>query len=187
MKLNVENIELAKKGLKRCAKCGEILPADTEHFNKTVRNADGLSSYCTKCNREYLANYRPKRAAATSELPTDEEKVKTCPRCGRTLPLSAFYLNASTRDGHACYCRECRVEYSRAYGRKRRADADTDGLVLSGYSDQALYDELYRRGYRGRLTRPHYLGEATSYRDRAAKSPGIEFTGDLFKSSTMKK
>lgn len=36
-----------------------------------------------------------------------EQKIKTCCRCGRELPASAFYKNARSKDGLAAYCKEC--------------------------------------------------------------------------------
>jgi hypothetical protein len=33
--------------------------------------------------------------------------VKTCFKCGRSFPLSGFYLNCNMPDGHINKCREC--------------------------------------------------------------------------------
>lgn len=42
-----------------------------------------------------------------------EPRTKRCSRCGRTLPLTAFYKNRSRRDGVCTYCIECKGQYSR--------------------------------------------------------------------------
>lgn len=35
------------------------------------------------------------------------EKLKKCSKCGRELPVSEFWKNASTEDGLQTYCKEC--------------------------------------------------------------------------------
>ena len=36
------------------------------------------------------------------------EKLKKCSKCGRELPVSEFWKNASTEDGLQTYCKACR-------------------------------------------------------------------------------
>ena len=38
---------------------------------------------------------------------TDEEEVKACTQCGRTLPLSAFRPRAYWKQGRMSWCAEC--------------------------------------------------------------------------------
>ncbi len=33
--------------------------------------------------------------------------AKRCYSCGRTLPITEFYKNISTKDGHSSACKEC--------------------------------------------------------------------------------
>jgi hypothetical protein len=37
--------------------------------------------------------------------------LKTCRKCGRTLPLECFSPNKSHKDGLSHHCKECRSEY----------------------------------------------------------------------------
>ncbi len=41
------------------------------------------------------------------------EKLKKCSKCGRELPVSEFWKNASTEDGLQTYCKECGNVYTR--------------------------------------------------------------------------
>lgn len=41
------------------------------------------------------------------------EKLKKCSKCGRELPVSEFWKNASTKDGLQTYCKECGNVYAR--------------------------------------------------------------------------
>ena len=41
------------------------------------------------------------------------EKLKKCSKCGRELPVSEFWKNASTEDGLQTYCKECGNVYAR--------------------------------------------------------------------------
>ena len=47
--------ELFKKGLKKCSKCGEILPV--ENFFKQKNAYDGLNSSCKDCYKKYHIKY----------------------------------------------------------------------------------------------------------------------------------
>lgn len=42
---------------------------------------------------------------------------KHCPRCGRTLSLTEFHKNHSTRDGLSCWCRDCANENTRKFAK----------------------------------------------------------------------
>jgi len=46
--------------------------------------------------------------------------MKTCPKCGRDLPLSDFCANRANRDGLQSRCRTCHSEEKRAYYLKNR-------------------------------------------------------------------
>lgn len=66
MKTNIENSELFQKGLRRCARCGEVKPL--AEFNKNTYNNGGLSSYCKTCTKEYNHAYsRAKREERKAE------------------------------------------------------------------------------------------------------------------------
>ena len=41
------------------------------------------------------------------------EQLKKCSKCGRELPVSEFWKNASTEDGLQTYCKECGNVYAK--------------------------------------------------------------------------
>ena len=41
------------------------------------------------------------------------ENFKKCSKCGRELPASEFWKNASTEDGLQTYCKECGTVYAK--------------------------------------------------------------------------
>lgn len=48
------NKDLAPQGLRKCSKCSAILPANNEHFPRTVKHGRRtLSTMCKPCNRVY--------------------------------------------------------------------------------------------------------------------------------------
>ena len=47
------------------------------------------------------------------------KKTKLCKRCGRVLDVSCFYENKSQTGGLQSWCKECHVEYNRAYNAKK--------------------------------------------------------------------
>jgi len=50
-----------KKAIKRCARCGEAVPATTEYFFKASRNSDGLSTRCKYCEYKRKRSKRHRR------------------------------------------------------------------------------------------------------------------------------
>lgn len=80
----------------------------------------------------------------------NEEATKKCTICGKTLPLSAFYLNSRSKDGHQACCKECHKQLS-----KKSYEASKEKLRTSRLADftpRELMEELRRRGYEGKLT-----------------------------------
>jgi len=102
----------------------------------------------------------------------NNELKKTCVRCHRTLPLSRFNKNNYSKDGHSSYCAECNREYQREYAARRRAETEieiTNKIALRNLTDEQLYEELERRGYRGRLYKVDALG--TAFNPDAVEAP----------------
>ena len=85
-------------------------------------------------------------------------ETKRCPKCGQVLPLSAFGKDNRSADGHARYCKECLKVVNNARNHRKQAESARGQLMLQTYSDDALYNELRRRGWQGRLVRPEYIG-----------------------------
>ena len=53
------------------------------------------------------------------------EKLKKCSKCGRELPVSEFWKNASTEDGLQTYCKEC----GNVYARNRKKTPGGGGIL----------------------------------------------------------
>jgi len=45
---------------------------------------------------------------------------KTCPKCGRSLPLSFFYKHKNTKNGYTVWCKECKEKSKKKYRAKNR-------------------------------------------------------------------
>lgn len=73
---------------------------------------------------------------------------KTCSKCGKTLPLTDFYRNKNCRDGHSSACKDC-VDKGIKESKQHKKDLLT--LKIADFTDQALFDELKKRGYGGQL------------------------------------
>lgn len=87
--------------------------------------------------------------------------TKTCPRCGRTLPVENFGRHSKTKDGYQPICQDCRKEAMKK-GREKKekvvvnktfrnvAPASVDVLLKDAtYSD--LVAELRKRGCSGTI------------------------------------
>ena len=75
----------------------------------------------------------------------ENTQTKTCPRCGRTLPIENFYKN---KDGKPySYCKECVKVLNSA----RRITPPDSENPLSAFTPRQLMQELKRRGYTGKL------------------------------------
>lgn len=48
----------------------------------------------------------------------DEEPTKVCDKCGRTLPISKFYVTKLTKDNRSSTCKECAGPYWKIKNRK---------------------------------------------------------------------
>ena len=64
--------------------------------------------------------------------------MKTCIKCGRTLPLDCFHRHSKYPDGRRTVCKECRQsEYYAQHGGITR--------MLSRFTTEELEEELERR------------------------------------------
>lgn len=88
----------------------------------------------------------------------EQETVKTCKCCNRTLDISNFKKG---RWGYVSVCNECDKQH-RAENRQARIDkakqkvedvrAENRQLCLADFSPRELMLELKRRGYDGKIT-----------------------------------
>ena len=95
---------------KRCPDCGLTKPV--EAFSKNAARPDGLQFYCKECYSVRSARtYRERRVRqglrvrAQVAVPPGH---KYCPGCEQVSPWSNWHRNASSRDGYASYCKDCR-------------------------------------------------------------------------------
>ena len=75
----------------------------------------------------------------------ENTQIKTCPRCGRTLPVENFYKRSNGQI--FTYCKECVKVINSA----RRITPPDSENPLSAYTPRQLMQELKRRGYTGKL------------------------------------
>ena len=73
--------------------------------------------------------------------------TKTCPKCGRTLPIESFYKRGNGMI--YSYCKECTRTYNKE--RSMRITPPDSENPLSEYTPRQLMQELKRRGYTGKL------------------------------------
>ena len=76
-----------------------------------------------------------------------ENETKTCPKCGRTLPIESFYKRSDGRT--QAYCKECTKTYNKE--RSMRITPPDSENPLSAFTPRQLMQELVRRGYTGKL------------------------------------
>ena len=79
------------------------------------------------------------------------EKLKKCSKCGRELPVSEFWKNASTEDGLQTYCKECGNVYAETIEIGGNLKKIYSNLELAKFSPRELIAELKARGYTGEL------------------------------------
>ena len=86
-----------------------------------------------------------------------EQILKKCRCCGRELPISSFKKG---RWGVVSVCLDCDKQHraenkqsriNRAKQKIEDARAENRQLCLADFSPRELMEELYRRGYRGKL------------------------------------
>ena len=75
----------------------------------------------------------------------ENTQTKTCPKCGRTLPIESFYKRSNGQI--FTYCKECVKVINSA----RRITPPDSENPLSAYTPRQLMQELVRRGYTGKL------------------------------------
>ena len=73
------------------------------------------------------------------------EELKTCSRCGKTLPLKEFYKRKNSNDGHDARCKDCKKQYNAEHRVSGRLEE------LEQYTNRQLLDELKHRGFSGNL------------------------------------
>lgn len=105
-------------------------------------------------------------------------KKKVCFKCGERKPLTGFYKHSGMRDGHVNKCKECnrqdvrsnrktKIEYYRAYDRKRgnRQDSEYRKRYISDnpikYGARTMVGNAVRDGRLDKARNCECCGEAT--------------------------
>lgn len=95
---------IARNGIKRCSRCGEIKPVESFHRDKS--RSDGLFPHCRDCVRA------DKLKVANNPTPTSD-LVRQCRICGEVKFLKMFPPSRSCKDGISTRCRTCAYDYNR--------------------------------------------------------------------------
>jgi hypothetical protein len=108
---------------KQCTHCKRILPAS--NFSRTKKAKDGLLYMCKDCAATYYENMKTRWAQERKKSEVDislfTTMEKTCFKCNRTLPLSAFYHTKDSRDGLTASCKECDGKKAKVQSEQRKA------------------------------------------------------------------
>lgn len=83
-------------------------------------------------------------------MENQEIKTKRCPKCGRELPASEFYVKNSAADGLQPWCKECQktASHNRYASKVHYKGCNHD---LAQFTPSQLIEELKNRGYTGEL------------------------------------
>lgn len=84
----------------------------------------------------------------------EAEGTKVCKCCGRLLSTSMFYHHRTSKDGVWNTCKDCCRKARKTLKEQQRAGMEPEQQVvfsISNLTDDAIFDELRRRGYIGEL------------------------------------
>lgn len=125
-----------------------------------------LESICGKTGRE-VAYFATKKCFTTEKDTTMEENTnaqpvaetgtQVCKECGRTLPLEEFQRRRYGKRDKVCKaCRAEKIRVGMATGKEKKEPTFEEPVVIlktADFSDDALLEELRRRGYKGTITK----------------------------------
>ena len=105
---------------KKCNKCNEWFPANTQYFKPQKGNKDGLRGECRECRKIYdelIKNPEYKITRAKEELEILTSSTKECSDCGGLFPRNSeyFYVRPDTKYGFRNECKTCTVDNRRKY------------------------------------------------------------------------
>ncbi|EFF90159.1 recombination endonuclease VII subfamily [Streptomyces sp. e14] len=122
----------ARCEVKRCARCGETKPRAA--FASKRSNLDGLQHHCRDCATESDRRRQLAMGRAVPAHGTVPAGHKHCLGCGQVKPHADWHRRASSPDGLASRCRECRASDSRVSRLKREyglTEAERDELIAA--------------------------------------------------------
>lgn len=125
-----------------------------------------LESTCGKTGKE-VAYFATKECFTTEKDTTMEENTnaqpvaetgtQVCKECGRTLPLEDFQRRRYGKRDKVCKaCRAEKIRVGMATGKEKKEPTFEEPVVIlktADFSDDALLEELRRRGYKGTITK----------------------------------
>ncbi|WP_331253815.1 endonuclease VII domain-containing protein [Modestobacter sp. VKM Ac-2978] len=119
--------------MKRCPDCNEEKPPTEFGRNRSL--PDGLSFYCSECNRRRNgAWYRQSRAAMGKSVRDHSwvpEGFRWCPGCRQAVPHEDFSRNARQASGFGSLCLPChRTSSNDAYWKRRYGLTRSDVAAL---------------------------------------------------------
>jgi superfamily II helicase len=116
-------------------------------------------------------NPEDKEEEPMTDMNTRTEATKLCKKCGRHLTLDRFGKKNGTKDGLQYWCKECLTKSileARRAKKEAKAQAETVKepkpifnpiVAVKDIPDQTLADELRRRGWDVKATRPKTIIE----------------------------
>ncbi len=101
---------------KQCPDCGLVKPL--EAFSRNAARPDGLQFYCKDCYSTRAARTYRSRQARKGRAVRERADVpaghKFCPGCREISALSNWHRIATSSDGYASYCKNCRRQQGEA-------------------------------------------------------------------------
>lgn len=89
-------------------------------------------------------------------MENQEIKTKKCPKCGRELPSSEFYVKNGASDGLQAWCKKCQKTAS--HNRfASKAHCKCCNPELAQFTPRQLIEELKNRGYTGEIQYVHKI------------------------------
>lgn len=76
--------------------------------------------------------------------------MKQCNVCGQLLPEENFSKSNAAKDGLQRTCKACQSKYNKQHKEKKTLEKKEE--TLAKFTPRELMAELYKRGYRGKLT-----------------------------------
>ena len=146
-----------------------------KHKRKDVGALQPACDHAKKMNETF--NPEDKEEEPMTDMNTRTEATKLCKKCGRELTLDHFGKKNGTKDGLQYWCKECttrNVLEARRAKKAAKAQTETETetetekepkpifnpiIAVEDIPDQTLADELRRRGWDVKATRPKTIIE----------------------------
>ncbi len=83
----------------------------------------------------------------------EEVPTKVCKCCGKELPLTEYYKNSATKDGHDNKCKKCRNKQTAAWAKRKKSKNMKENLKVCKHCNKKLPLSDF---YRNRTTKDGY-------------------------------